>query len=255
MVVIHNAGIRIVDAWIENPNITAVIYAHLPGQDSGRALVNLMFGQKSFSGRMPYTVAKSASDYGTLLGPSEAGAAGTLDYFYPQSNFTEGVYIDYRAFIAQNITPQFEFGYGLTYSTFSYANLATTRHRNISLSYLPPGASKTSNTTVPTQGGLPSLWNTIASVSFTLQNTGAVTAMEVPQLYLGIPGGPAKQLRGFDKINLMANQTQSVTFKLTRRDLSEWSVEEQQWVLQRGTYGVFVGKSVLDVQLVGSLVI
>jgi len=145
--------------------------------------------------------------------------------------------------------------YGLTYSTFTYTNLATTMHRNNSLSYLPPGASKSSNTTVVTQGGLPSLWNNIATVTFSLQNTGAVTAMEVPQLYLAIPGGPAKQLRGFDKINLQANQTQTVTFKLTRRDLSEWSVVDQQWVLQSGSYGVFVGKSVLDVQLVGSLVI
>ena len=145
--------------------------------------------------------------------------------------------------------------YGLTYSTFTYTNLATTMHRNNSLSYLPPGASKSSNTTTIPQGGLPSLWNNIASVTFSLQNTGAVTAMEVPQLYLGIPGGPAKQLRGFDKINLKANQTQTVTFKLTRRDLSEWSVLDQQWVLQSGSYGVFVGKSVLDVQLVGKLVI
>lgn len=79
--------------------------------------------------------------------------------------------------------------------------------------------------------------------------------MEVPQLYIGIPGGPAKQLRGFDKINLKANQTKSVTIHLTRRDLSTWSVVEQQWVLQSGSYGVYVGASVLDVRLHGVLAI
>jgi beta-glucosidase len=71
MVVIHNAGIRLVDNWIENPNVTAVIFAHLPGQDSGRALVEVMYGKQSPSGRLPYTVAKKESDYGNVLAPSE----------------------------------------------------------------------------------------------------------------------------------------------------------------------------------------
>jgi len=273
IVVLHNAGIRVVDAWIEHPNVTAVVYAHLPGQDSGRALTNLMFGERSFSGRMPYSTAKNASDYGALLHPVGAGPEGSLTYFYPQDNFTEGVYIgkspmlfitdvngdlhlyiDYRAFIAHNIQPRFEFGYGLTYSTFCYSGLSTTMHRNNTLTYLPPDSNKAS-TTAPVQGGLPSLWNNIATVTFSIQNTGSVTAMEVPQLYIGIPNGPAKQLRGFDKINLKANQTQCVTLQLTRRDLSTWSVVDQQWVLQAGTYPIYVGASVLDIRLQGSLTI
>jgi len=69
IVVIHNAGIRLVDRWVDNPNITAVIYAHLPGQDSGRALVDVMYGKQSPSGRLPYTVAHNESDYGILLSP------------------------------------------------------------------------------------------------------------------------------------------------------------------------------------------
>lgn len=69
MVFIHNAGIRLVDAWIEHPNVTAVMFAHLPGQDAGRALVPLIYGDASPSGRLPYTVGKTESDYGSLLGP------------------------------------------------------------------------------------------------------------------------------------------------------------------------------------------
>lgn len=80
MVVIHNAGIRLVDDWIDNPNITALIYAHLPGQDSGRALVELMYGKQSPSGRLPYTVAKKEADYGELLAPSQSTSG-----IYPQS--------------------------------------------------------------------------------------------------------------------------------------------------------------------------
>ena len=69
IVVMHNAGIRLVDAWIDNPNITAVVYGHLPGQDSGRALIEILYGKQSPSGRMPYTVAKQDAEYGQLLNP------------------------------------------------------------------------------------------------------------------------------------------------------------------------------------------
>lgn len=72
MVVIHNAGIRVVDAWIDHPNITAVILAHLPGQEAGNTLVDLMYGKTSPSGRLPYTIPKKESDFGHLLEPTHA---------------------------------------------------------------------------------------------------------------------------------------------------------------------------------------
>jgi beta-glucosidase len=83
IVVIHNAGVRTVTEWINNPNITAVIYGHLPGQDTGRALVELMYGRQSPSGRLPYTVAKRDADYGQLLNPVVATG---LD-LYTQGDF------------------------------------------------------------------------------------------------------------------------------------------------------------------------
>jgi len=62
MVVIHNAGIRLVDQWIDHPNVTALIFAHLPGQDSGRALVSLLYGDENPSGKLPYTVSQHARE-------------------------------------------------------------------------------------------------------------------------------------------------------------------------------------------------
>lgn len=85
IVVIHNAGIRLVDAWIDNVNITAVVFAHTPGQDSGRGLVEVMYGKQGFSGRLPYTVGRSESDYGSLLSPSLPGPVGSETFWYPQS--------------------------------------------------------------------------------------------------------------------------------------------------------------------------
>ncbi|KAJ9266118.1 CAZyme family GH3 [Paecilomyces variotii] len=246
IVVIHNAGVRLVDRWIDHPNVTAVIFGHLPGQDSGRALVEIVYGKQSPSGRLPYTVARNESDYGNLLNPTVP--PGDVDLFYPQDNFTEGVYIDYKAFIAANITPRFEFGYGLTYTTFNYSNLQMAIDPSAQTSAFPP-------TSGVLEGGLSSLWDVLATVKCTVTNTGSVAAAEVAQLYIGIPGGPARVLRGFNKQTVTPGCSAEFSFDLMRRDLSIWDVNTQNWILQQGNYTVYVGKSVLDVQLVGQLVI
>jgi beta-glucosidase len=244
IVVIHNAGVRLVDQWIENPNITAVIYAHLPGQDSGRALVEIMYGKQSPSGRLPYTVAKKATDYGSLLNPT--APSGDINIWYPQANFSEGIFIDYKAFEKNGFTPRYAFGYGLTYTTFKYSDLEVSVAHGVSTSYAPPGS-------VVAEGGLPSLWDIVATVSCTVANSGSVAAAEVAQLYLVIPGGPVKVLRGFEKQLIQPGTHKKLTFNLTRRDLSTWDTEKQVWGLQKGKYHFDVGKSVLDIQLTGTL--
>jgi beta-glucosidase len=244
IVTIHNAGIRLVDQWIEHPNVTAVIFAHLPGQDSGRALVQLLYGYQSPSGKLPYTVAMNESDYNTL---SPSLPKGEFQLF-PQSNFSEGIYIDYRDFDAKNITPRYEFGFGLTYTTFSFSDLEIELMSNVSTAELPPASPIL-------EGGISSLWDVVAQVHATLSNTGSVDAPEVAQLYVGIPGGPAKQLRGFSKVDIPVGSNVTVGFDLLRRDLSEWDVVQQSWVLQQGSYNVYVGSSSRDLPLTGTLTI
>lgn len=241
---IHNAGIRLVDQWIDHPNVTAVIFAHLPGQDSGRALVQLLYGVQSPSGKLPYTVAKNESDYNTLAPDLPEG----IFQLFPQSNFTEGVYIDYRNFDAKNITPRYEFGFGLTYTTFSYSDLEIEVLPGVSTAELPPD-------TPIAQGGIPSLWDVVAQVHATVSNTGSVDAAEVAQLYVAVPGGPVKQLRGFAKVDVPAGSNVTVEFDLLRRDLSEWDVVQQSWVLQQASYPIYVGSSSRDLPLTGTLTI
>ena len=236
MVVIHNVGIRVVDAWIDNPNITAVIFAHLPGQDSGRSLVQLLYGEVSPSGRLPYTVAKQASDYGNLLGPCVDNSTS------PQCDFTEGVNIDYRDFLARDITPRYEFGYGLTYSSFSYSGLS------INLS----GISASSNATAVGVGGQSSLFDIVGTVSATITNAGSVAAAEAAQMYLQLSGVKTRALRGFQKPLIDPGASAQVIFNLRRKDISTWSATQQRWVVPSGTSQVFVGKSVLDTPLTSS---
>ena len=243
IVVIHNAGVRLVDQWIENPNVTAVIFAHVPGQDSGRALVEIIFGMQSPSGKLPYTVAKNESEYGSLLAPSLPEG---IYVDFPQSNFTEGVYIDYRRFDELDIEPRYEFGFGLSYTTFSYSDLQACVDQ-------PNAAIYPHGEIIP--GGPEDLFDIVATVTAQIQNTGGVAGAEVAQLYVGIPGDsqPVRQLRGFEKVTLRPEQTVEVTFPLRRRDLSVWDVDAQQWALRRGTYQLYVGASSRKLLLNGTI--
>lgn len=248
MVVFHNAGVRLVDQFIDNENVTAVIFAHLPGQESGRALVSLLYGQSNTWGRLPYTVPRNESDYGDdLLRP--AAADGEFEQF-PQANFTEGVLIDYRHFDAANVTPRYEFGFGLSYTTFNYSNLVITQNSTANTSSQYPSGPVL-------EGGHADLWDTLVSVTADISNTGAFNGSEVAQLYLQTPAmDRPRVLRGFDKPFLNVGQSGvGVSFALTRRDLSIWDTVAQGWLLQTGTYAVFVGASSRDLRLNGTFTI
>jgi len=246
IVVLHNAGIRLVDQFVDHPNVTALIFAHLPGEASGRALVSVLHGDVSPSGKLPYTVAKNETDY-PIVGPDRPDRRFAR---FPQSNFTEGVLIDYRHFDAKNITPRYEFGFGLSYTTFSYANLNVQKDGNTSrFAELPTG--------VVLQGGQVDLWDVLVRVSADVANTGSRSGAEVAQLYVGIPGAgqPVRQLRGFDKVLLNVTETKKVSFELTRRDLSVWDVVAQRWRLPRGEFRIEVGGSSRNLPLSGRVTI
>ncbi|KAI6855986.1 putative beta-glucosidase [Hortaea werneckii] len=252
IVVIHNAGVRLVDTWIENPNVTAVIFAHVPGQMNGEALATILYGEQSPSGRLPYTVAKTEADYGDLLSPSLPSADTPL---YPQSTFDEGLFIDYKHFIQQDITPRYPFGYGLTYSTFTYSNLSIRLAEGATTSPLPPAFQPSNpNTTTLPQGGNPALFDHLATVSVQITNSGSVTAAEVAQLYVEVASSDLPlALRGFEKKLLSPGETETFSFPLRRKDLSVWDVWQQDWVLSKGPHGVKVGKSVGEILVQGTL--
>ena len=238
IVVIHNAGVRLVDGFFDHPNVSAIIYAHLPGQDSGRALVSILSGQASPSGKLPYTVAKNESDYGAILSPVLPEAPYE---FFPQDNFTEGLLIDYRAFDSSGIEPRFEFGFGMTYTTFNYSALTVTSAGAQTQAY-PTGA------VLP--GGKSDLWDVLFTATATVSNTGSYNAAEIAQLYVTIPNsGVGRQLRGFSKNVIGTGATVQVVFELTRRDLSVWDTMAQDWELQNGSYTVEVGASSRDLGL------
>lgn len=147
----------------------------------------------------------------------------------------------------------YEFGFGLSYTTFAYSSLQTTTNTT-TLSSATPYAR---GPRIP--GGRADLWDPAATVTVTVANTGAVDGHEVAQLYVTYPAAaadePARQLRGFERVWVPAGETRDVAFALRRRDLSVWDVGAQEWKVESGEYGVAVGASSRDLRVRGSIVV
>lgn len=243
IVVVHSVGPLIIEPWIDNPNVTAVIWAGLGGSETGNGLVDVLYGAVNPSGRLPYTIAKSPSDYPAQI------ETGTV-------NYSEGLFIDYRHFDAANIAPRYEFGFGLSYTEFKYSDLSIVKNVDAKSPYTKSEDSWLAGT--PVQGHSTDSWlhRVAFNVTFTVQNTGAVAGTEIPQIYLHFPvnaGEPPSVLRGFTDIELQPGKGLTVTICLSRYDLSYWDVVHQAWLRAMGTYSLSVGASSRDFRLNGNI--
>ncbi|KAL4907065.1 putative beta-glucosidase L [Aspergillus multicolor] len=236
IVVVHSVGPITLETILAEPNVLAIVWAGLPGQESGHALTDILFGDFAPSGKLPYTIGKSEADYGADWTDAQVDP------------FTEGLFIDYRHFDQFGIEPRYEFGFGLSYTSFEFSTLA------IAVSATP--GPTTGETIV---GGPSDLFASVGTVTAYVANSGDVPGAEVAQLYIGFPDSapdtPPKQLRGFEKLYLVPGQSGIATFELTRRDISYWDVGLQKWVVPAGEFEVFVGASSRDVRLTGSFTV
>ena len=236
IVVVHSVGPVILEAILANPSVKTIVWAGLPGQESGNALVDILYGDTSPSGKLPYTIARQRSDYGTSW--TSALADG----------FAEDLFIDYRHFDERSIDPRYEFGFGLSYTNFNYSGIAV----NV---FATSGAS----VGAISPGGPADLFESVGTIVTWIQNTGSVAGAEVAQLYIGLPESapwsPPKQLRGFQKLFLEPGQSGMATFDLTRRDLSYWDVESRSWVVPSGQFRVYVGSSSRNIRQKGLITV
>jgi len=204
VVVIQSGGVCGLNYCISN--IKGLVYSFYAAQEAGTAIADVLFGDYNPAGRMPVTMPKQDADL-----PSWAE-----DSF---RKFTDNLDGGYRWFDEKNITPEFAFGFGLSYTTYSYSNLAV------------------SSATV---AGQP------ITVSVDVTNTGSIAGEEVAQLYISFPSTadvwmPKKQLRGFKRIALQASETKTITFQLTAEDFYYWNGTQYQ--VQSGNFTIKVGGS------------
>jgi len=218
-VVVHSPG-AVVMPW--ESTVPAILCAFMPGQEDGNAIADVLFGVSEPAGRLPVTFPLTSSQTPFKSAKQYPGVNNQADY-------TEGLFVGYRYYDANHLTPLYPFGHGLSYTDFQYYNLRVTTSGN---------AGNSGN----------------ATVSFTVQNTGPVTGSDVPQLYLGFPAAanePPKQLRGFTKVTLPPGRSTTVTIVVTAPHLSMWDIKTHKWVTVPGSYIVNVGASSRDIRLVG----
>lgn len=236
--------------FADHPNVTAILLGHYPGQELGNALIDILYGDINPSGKLPYTIAYGESDYSG----APTTAVNSTDEYAWQAYFEEELEIDYRFFDAKNISVQYEFGFGLSYTSFAFSDLTIA---NLNTSLISP-ATEAQEVNMP--GGNPALWDALFNVTFSLTNIGSVAGAEVVQLYVGFPdstpsGTPPKQLRGFEKVFLETSATEVVSLELMRRDISYWDVVSQEWVIPSGEFTLSVGSSSRDLKLIGSVTV
>jgi beta-glucosidase len=227
--------------FADHPNVTAILLAHYPGQESGNSIIDVLSGAVKPSGRLPYTIAYDEADYNAPI-VTDIQTTGVDDW---QSWFDERLEIDYRYFDAHNIPVRYEFGYGLSYTTFAMFDIMLESTQQLgSISRFP-----VEEPVAP--GGNPELWQTLYNVRVDVTNTGRVRGSAVPQLYLSFPdstplGTPPRQLRGFEKVELAPGERRTVAFALMRRDISYWDVVSQEWAIPSGEFVVSAGFSSRD---------
>ncbi|GME28831.1 uncharacterized protein LTHEOB_91 [Neofusicoccum parvum] len=252
VVINHSGGVTTMP-WATNENVTAILNAYFPGQETGNSIVDILFGDVNPSARLPHTIPKQAADYDIPI-VNLTGTADANNSVAWQSDFTEGLLIDYRHFDARNITPLYEFGFGLSYTDFELTeplivaratatdDTASTNGTSTVSAFPPPAASRE-------PGGNPALWDPVLRASTAVQNTGDVAGATVLQLYLAMPsdsaptGTPERVLRGFEKVYLEPGESRAVTFDLLRRDVSFWNVVAQDWEIPAGEMEIHVGFS------------
>ncbi|PWY86525.1 beta-d-glucoside glucohydrolase D [Aspergillus sclerotioniger CBS 115572] len=239
VVAVTTVGARLLDTWIDHPNVTAVLYSSLLGEQSGQALVDVLYGAVNPSARLTHTIARHETDYPVPI-------CLTAD-----CDFHEGVYLDYKYFDRYNITPRYEFGYGLSYTSFAY--LPNDNSTNIpAITYVNTTALAHRTAQGPlAPGGPTDLWDEVLHVTLQIANGGPQAGAEIAQLYVTFPDEarqPIRQLRGFQKIFLEVGASGSVQFALRRRDLSYWDVRTQMWTVARGEYTFWVGASSRDLR-------
>jgi len=195
----------------------AVVNMFMPGLEVGHALADILWGDVNPSGRLPLTMPNKNNEISFTQAqyPGINGAA----------NYTEKLEVGYRWYDSHKVTPNFPFGHGLSYTSFTYSNLRI--------------------------DGM--------TVKCNIVNTGNFKGAEVAQLYIGFPslaGEPPMQLKGFFKTDILLPGSQvTVTFQLTDRDLSIWDVTLHGWKKLSGDYIINVGASSRDFRLTGKLTI
>ncbi len=189
--------------------VKSILYMGLPGQAGGEAIRDLLFGKVNPSGKLAETWPMQYSD-----------CVSSTYYGSKDAHYREGVYVGYRYYTSAGVPVRYPFGFGLSYTKFSYSDLKIDG----------------------------------STVTCTVTNVGTLPGKEIVQLYVAPPKGdfyrPVRELKGFAKVSLAPGESKTVTFTLNDRSFAIWN---GGWVIPGGTYTVLVGSSSEDLPLTAAV--
>jgi beta-glucosidase len=213
-IVVFNAGGPVnISRWIKD--VPALVSAWFGGEEIGHAVAGVLFGDVNPSGKLPFSF---INDF------KESPASGNYPGEDLHVTYAEGIYVGYRYFDTKNIEPQYPFGFGLSYTSFTYSDLK-----------ISPAS------------------NNGASVTLKIRNSGKRVGAEVVQLYVHDGHSkidrPQKELKGFTRVDLTPGESKQVTFTLDRAAFSYFSPTKHDWVAEPGDFEILVGASSRDIRL------
>jgi beta-glucosidase len=218
-VILNIGGPIEVASWRDK--VDSVLLAWQPGQEAGYAVADVISGKVNPSGKLPTTFPVKYSDVA-----SSESFPGTPEANPTEVVYKEDIYVGYRYNTTFGVKPAYEFGYGLSYTSFNFSNVNISEGKK---------------------------FKDKLKVSALVENTGKLSGREVVQVYVSAPDGklekPAVELKAFGKTKeLMPHQRELLQFDLNAKDLSSFDEEKSAWVLEKGTYTIKVGASSEDIK-------
>ena len=217
VVVVIISGNAVAMPWVNE--IPAILEAWYSGSSAGNALASILFGDTNPSGKLPFT-------FPVKLADNSAHALGEYPGDHTKVTYKEGIFVGYRWHDKQKLKPLFSFGHGLSYTSFQYSKISMDKKE------------MTADETI--------------TVKVRVKNTGSREGKEIVQLYIrdkksSLPR-PEKELKGFEKVSLLAGEEKEVTFTVDRQALSFYDDRKQAWVAEEGDFEVLIGASASDIK-------
>ena len=215
--------------WLSK--VPALLHTYYPGQEGGTGVAEVLFGKHNPEGKLPVSFDRSwdenpsAPYYYPIKGADTKlhiieNDKPPVDYVIPHVKYDDRLMVGYRYWTTAGKHPLFPFGFGLSYTTFSFANLQAS-------------SIAVAGSTIP--------------VTFDVTNTGSVPGAEVAQLYVSDPsakvGRPERELKGFEKVRLAPGERKQVTINLDARSFSYWDSAAHKWTIDPGKFVIRVGDS------------
>ena len=229
VVVLNIGGVIEINSWRDEAD--GILLAWQPGLEAGNAITDVLSGQVNPSGKLAttfpvdYKDVPSAKNFPGKEFPDQATGEGFRRQMPAEVTYEDGIYVGYRYYNTFKVAPAYEFGYGLSYTSFTYSDLKLSS----------------------------SNFKGTLSASVTITNAGKVAGKEVAELYLSAPAvkmdKPIMELKGFAKTGLLQpGESQTLNFELDAKSLASYDTAQEAWIAENGSYTVRIGASSKDIR-------